>query len=183
MSGSGGRKGRRLSKDEHSLWEGVTRSIAPLPKRAAMALQSDDDAPEDKKPASRKSRPAVTVAPPPRPKAAPKPVSLDRRLKQKISRGSQTIDARLDLHGFTQAEAHDALLRFLRASQSKGATVVLVITGKGVRGEGERGVLKRMVPLWLNLPGFRDYVVGFGDAGIGHGGEGALYVRLRKLRE
>jgi DNA-nicking Smr family endonuclease len=63
---------------------------------------------------------------------------------------------------------------------------VLVVTGKGtVRGErghsGERGVLKRQVPMWLSLPEFRSFVVGFEDAHVGHGGEGALYVRLRRL--
>jgi DNA-nicking Smr family endonuclease len=62
---------------------------------------------------------------------------------------------------------------------------VLVITGKGARAQderGERGVLKRQVPLWLKLPEFRAYVVGFEEAHIGHGGEGALYVRLRRAR-
>ena len=66
-------------------------------------------------------------------------------------------------------------------SQASGAKVVLVITGKGVRGDGERGVLKRQVPMWLRLPEFRDMVVGFETAGIGHGGEGAMYVRLRRF--
>lgn len=77
-----------------------------------------------------------------------------------------------------------ALLRFLRSIQAKGGKLVLVITGKGVRGSGhpERGVLRRQVPLWLALPEFRDLVVGFDKAAIGHGGEGALYVRLRKRR-
>jgi DNA-nicking Smr family endonuclease len=63
--------------------------------------------------------------------------------------------------------------------------VVLVITGKGARGgdaQSERGVLKRMVPLWLRLPEFRAFVIGFESAAIGHGGEGALYVTLRKGR-
>jgi len=85
----------------------------------------------------------------------------------------------------TQAEAHDALLRFLRARQARGGKVVLVITGKGLRGNddsGGRGVLKRMVPLWLGLPELRMLVVGFESAAIGHGGEGALYVSLRRVR-
>ena len=60
---------------------------------------------------------------------------------------------------------------------------VLVITGKGTREDGgERGVLKRQVPLWLRLPEFRGYVVGVEDAHIGHGGEGALYVQIRRQR-
>ena len=96
------------------------------------------------------------------------------------ARDSGAIHGRLDLHGMTQAEAHDALLGFLHRSQASGARVVLVITGKGVRGDSERGVLKRQVPMWLRLPEFRDIVVGFETAGIGHGGEGAMYVRLRR---
>ena len=72
------------------------------------------------------------------------------------------------------------MLRFLRRASDKGASVALVITGKGTRGDG---VLKRQVPMWLMLPEFREYVVGFDDAAIGHGGEGALYVRVRKRRE
>jgi DNA-nicking Smr family endonuclease len=86
----------------------------------------------------------------------------------------------------TQREAHDALLRFLRSAQDRGVTLVLVITGKGKAGAespGERGVLKRQVPQWLRLPAVRDLVVGFEPAHITHGGEGALYVRLRRARE
>ena len=85
----------------------------------------------------------------------------------------------------TQAEAHDALFGFLRAKQVRGAKVVLVITGKGARGSddgGGRGVLKRMVPQWLGMPEFRGLIVGFESAAVGHGGEGALYVSLRKAR-
>jgi DNA-nicking Smr family endonuclease len=91
------------------------------------------------------------------------------------------IDARLDLHGMTQAEAHAALAHFLRRVQRNGARLVLIITGKGA-GAGERGVLRRQVPLWLGLPDLRDAVVGFEEAHTAHGGEGALYVRLRRAR-
>jgi DNA-nicking Smr family endonuclease len=84
------------------------------------------------------------------------------------------------LHGLTQAEAHDALLAFLHTAQTRGAKLVMVITGKGRGGEG--GALKRQVPLWLALPEFRAMVVGFDDAHQRHGGEGALYLRVRKGR-
>jgi len=184
MSGCGGRKGRRLSSDEHALWDTVTRSIKPLRKRAPMPASDS----EDEKPAQRLQRKIAVKTPvpppPPRPAAPPPLAALDRRARQKIARGKHEIDGRIDLHGHTQREAHAALLRFLRASQAKGGKVVLVITGKGVkRGIGrEVGVLRRQVPLWLALPEFRDYVVGFDEAAIGHGGEGALYVRLRKMR-
>ena len=188
MSRDEGRKGRRLSDDETKLWRGVTKSIAPLRKRATALKPKDGDGlPEPAaKPVPRKSTPPAASA---RPAAKPKPPSppplapLDRKTKSRIARGAHAIDARLDLHGHTQAEAHDALLRFLRRARDKGASVVLVITGKGARGAGEPGVLKRQVPMWLTLPEFREFVVGFDDAAIGHGGEGALYVRVRKTRE
>jgi DNA-nicking Smr family endonuclease len=107
-----------------------------------------------------------------------------RKEKQKLARGSASIDARIDLHGMTQAEAHGALRRLLHRSQASGAKFVLVITGKGEPNawRGDRGVLRRQVPMWLALPEFRRYVLGFDVADAGHGGEGALYVRLRKAK-
>jgi DNA-nicking Smr family endonuclease len=184
---------RRLSDEEAVLWQDVTRSISPL--RRLSKLRSEPVATETARSATKtrttttlKSAGAPAFAAPP---ASPKPLSppplvpLARKLKQRIARGSHDIGGRLDLHGFTQAEAHDALLSFLRGRQARGAKVVLVITGKGARGgdpHGERGVLKRMVPLWLRLPEFRAFVIGFESAAIGHGGEGALYVSLRKGR-
>jgi DNA-nicking Smr family endonuclease len=108
---------------------------------------------------------------------------LARREKQQLARGRSAIDARIDLHGLTQAQAHAALLRFLRGAQAEGAKFALVITGTGARGvDGERGVLKRQAPLWLGLPEFRPYVLGFETAHVAHGGAGAIYVRLRRQR-
>src|SRR5262245_11183168 len=107
MSGDGGRKGRRLSSDEHSLWQGVTRSITPPRKRPAKP-DPEIEEPQPRRPAARKPQMTAVPVPPPK-KAAPAPAALDRRLKQKISRGSQKIEGRLDLHGMRQSEAHDAL--------------------------------------------------------------------------
>ena len=103
---------------------------------------------------------------------------------QQLARGRAAIDARIDLHGMTQAQAHGALRLFLHRAQTSGARFVLVITGKGAPNapHGERGVLRQQVPLWLALPEFRACVLGFDVAHAGHGGEGALYVRLRKAR-
>ncbi len=184
MTSGGSRRGKRLSGEDIALWEGVTRSIRPIRKRAPKPHTpgESDEAPPVAKPAR---KPAVVQTAPPRsapPKSPPATAPLEKRLKQKIARGSQPIDARLDLHGHTQAEAHDALLRFLRRAQSRGGRLVLVITGKGVRGDSG-GVLKRTVPMWLALPEFRSMVIGFDTAAISHGGEGALYVRVRKVRE
>ncbi|MEJ2433181.1 MAG: Smr/MutS family protein [Pseudolabrys sp.] len=102
-------------------------------------------------------------------------------------RGREVIDARIDLHGLTQAQAHSALLHFLREASARDKRLVLVITGKGsrtagARGDGKPGVLKRQVPQWLGLPEFRKLVIGFEDAHIAHGGEGAIYVRIRKSK-
>jgi DNA-nicking Smr family endonuclease len=110
---------------------------------------------------------------------------LERRYKQRLARGSEPIDRRIDLHGRTQSEAYSALLRCLQKAQADGAKTVLVITGKGARASdfaSERGVLKRQVPLWLTQPEFRAYVLGVEEAHIAHGGTGALYVRVRRKR-
>lgn len=181
MSAGGGRKGPRLSPEDLALWDGVTRSVRPLRKHPPRVEAAAQPMPRAKKPLIAAASPQ---APRPAAKSAPPPIApLDRKVKQRIARGRDSIDARLDLHGHTQAEAHAVLLRFLRRTQARGGRVVLVITGKGGRGENDRGVLKRAVPLWLALPEFRDMVLGFDSAATGHGGEGALYVRLRRIKE
>jgi DNA-nicking Smr family endonuclease len=181
------RKKRSLSEDEHTLWTVVTRSIKPLRRRKAVTAPPEEIAPLAMPP--RKLAKAAKVVPPLAPlpsRAEPPPLApLGRRLKQKIGRGSEPIDDRIDLHGMTQASAHSALAHFLRRAQHDGARVVLVITGKGKVGadpHAERGVLKRQVPLWLESPELRPLVVGFESANIGHGGAGALYVRMRRAR-
>ena len=170
-------KPRALSAEDHALWRSITRSILPLKRKRAQPL--NPDAPDKPRKTVRPTR-AATPVPPPLPKAAPPLMRIDRRMKQALARGRVEIDARLDLHGRTQSEAHAALLRFLRRAQRDGARTVLVITGKGGEAAGGRGVLKRQVPLWLALPEFRTFVLGVEAAHIAHGGEGALYVRLRR---
>jgi DNA-nicking Smr family endonuclease len=182
--------GRRriLSEDEATLWEAVARSIKPLrqpqttPELAVKTAAAER--PAEKRPLRIKAEDlfagvrAPAVPRPPKPPLSP----IDRRTKQKLRRGREQIEARLDLHGMTQAQAHSALSRFLRSAQSEGMKFVIVVTGKGLRGASgsERGVLRREVPRWLGMPEFRDVVVGFEVASITHGGEGALYVRVRR---
>jgi DNA-nicking Smr family endonuclease len=187
-----GKRRRGLTQDERVLWTVVTKAITPLRERPPIASDDDGEAATNSpkatkkamKPALRLAKTAPAVARPVPPKAAAPPLAplspLGRRMKQRVARGKQAIDARLDLHGLTQSEAHGELLRFLRNANARDARLVLVITGKG-RG-GEPGVLRRQVPQWLSLPEFRSYVVGFEDAHIAHGGEGALYVRVRRAR-
>jgi DNA-nicking Smr family endonuclease len=189
MSARDGSRRRVLSYEERVLWTTVTKAIAPL--RATTRLAPDEetettaDVVKPPRPAGPKkaSPPLAPHKPVPPPLASPL-APLGRRMKRGVARGKQAIDARLDLHGLTQSEAHGALLRFLRNAHARDARLVLVITGKGMRGEGdrERGVLRRQVPQWLALPEFRSLVLGFEDAHVTHGGEGALYVRLRRAR-
>jgi DNA-nicking Smr family endonuclease len=181
------RRKRALTREEAELWESVAKQTKPLRKRPrpAKALQDVvDEAPVARgpmlRPKSLPVAPRIQTAPPAPPPLAP----LDRRERSKLSRGRKDIDARLDLHGMTQSRAHRVLLNFLHHAQEDGMSVVLIITGKGrtVGPESERGVLRRQVPQWLNLPEFRSVVIGFDEAHIGHGGEGALYVRVRRAR-
>lgn len=183
------RRKRSLSEEERALWESVSKQTKPLRKRyrAAKPPTLPDAAPPATEklaaeprplPSEKIPRPSKVEAPAPPPLAP-----LGRRERSQLSRGRKEIDARLDLHGMTQTHAHRALSGFLQRAQSDGLTFVLVITGKGKMGaESERGVLRRQVPQWLGLPEFRSLVVGFEEAHIGHGGEGALYVRIRRSR-
>jgi DNA-nicking Smr family endonuclease len=188
---------RSLSDEERALWTGVARSITPL-RPSHRAAEVSEPTQLAKVPA--KSPTKTETSTPTRPRAAaprearpekvpekktPALAPLGRKFKHRVARGREPIDARLDLHGFTQTQAHAALLRFLRRAQAEGLRMVLVVTGKGTSKGGEaheRGVLKRQVPLWLSLPEFRSLVVGFEDAHVGHGGAGALYVRLRRAQ-
>ncbi|MFL6796437.1 MAG: Smr/MutS family protein [Xanthobacteraceae bacterium] len=178
------RRRRQLTDDERRLWGGVTRSVAPL-RRKLKEIDGNEAAGSASDGESAAVSPArlehrAPIAPKPTLRVEP----LERRVKQRLARGTIDLDARLDLHGKTQSEAHRLLLGFLRRAQEQGARFVLVITGKGVRtGDdwSERGVLRRQVPLWLGLAKFRHHVSGFEEADITHGGSGALYVRLRRL--
>ncbi|PDT72727.1 Smr/MutS family protein [Bradyrhizobium sp. C9] len=182
------RRKRALSEEERALWESVAKQVKPLRKKPAPpkahAAAADPAAHHAAaKPIPVKPVTSVKAAPAPRPHVPPL-APIGRRERAKLSRGRQEIDARLDLHGMTQLRAHRMLFAFLQRAHSDGLTFVLVITGKGKVGglESERGVLRRQVPEWLSLPEFRSLVVGFEEAHIGHGGEGALYVRVRRAR-
>jgi DNA-nicking Smr family endonuclease len=192
---------RHLTDEERALWTGFARSIKPLDHaqepsalEAVAPAAGGETTPVAAKSAAAKSAAAKSPAAKPaarddlpRAEKSPPLAPLGRRLRRRVARGREPIDDRIDLHGHTQTKAHAALLRFLRGAQADGAKVVLVVTGKGTgRGDrdaaAERGVLKRQVPMWLAQVEFRPFVLGFEDAHAGHGGEGALYVRLRRGR-
>ncbi len=182
------RRCRALTPDEEHLWSLVARTVRPL--RHGKKPMSDARRGTGVRHGARSAADTAGAAEP-RVAASPRlaltapglsPVL--RKEKQKLAKGRTSVDARIDLHGMTQAEAYGALRRLLHRSQANGAKFVLVITGKGLPNASrrERGVLRRHVPMWLALPEFRRYVLGFDVADAGHGGEGALYVRLRKAK-
>ena len=171
------------------LWARVARSARPLKKGSAAAGEP---------PKQHGRAPAKETEPPvkPAPKATAKPVpvargeKLDRQTARQLERGRLPVEARLDLHGMRQREAHAALRRFLKSAQGKGYRHVLIITGKGAAPdetkpfyeEDERGVLRQAVPHWLAAPDLASLIVSYSEAPRRLGGEGALYVRLRKPR-
>ena len=179
------RRKRGLSEEERTLWESGAKQTRPLrnkPRLKAQTTAQNSDASAMPQPTA---SPSNQIPPNSRssPSAPPPLAPLPRRERSQLSRGKKQIDARLDLHGMTQTRAHRELSSFLYRSHSAGFTFVLVITGKGKIGaESERGILRRQVPQWLALPEFRAVVVGFEQAHIGHGGEGALYIRIRRAR-
>jgi len=182
------RKKGQLSPEDREIWAKVTKTLTPLhPER----LQTPDTAdagvspPEADKPGrpARTSTAIRTSATQPKPASPPPLHTLEHRFRKKLVRGVRPIDARIDLHGLTQHEAHDRLRGFLYSAQARGHKVVLVITGKGGSGfMDERGVLRRVVPQWLAMPDMRSVVIGYEEAHASHGGSGALYVRIRRKR-
>jgi DNA-nicking Smr family endonuclease len=169
--------------DDIELWRRVARDVAPLPGRSPsphpdrgrLARKAAGTA------AVQSAAPAAPVAKPP-PTPAPPPLDqfagVDRATAERLRRGRRAIEARLDLHGPTQAEAHRALAGFVAASRAAGRRCVLLITGHG-RSSG--GILKHAVPRWLNEPELRRHVLAIAPARPQHGGHGALDVLLRRL--
>ena len=207
-----GSKRRAVSDEELDLWFRVTRSIEPLERGPEGDIRPDisparpagKGAREAPRPSQSHSRPATGPDRPRRragrtgPGKPPDmgPRALDRRTVRRLASGQLAIEAVLDLHGLRQREAHVALKAFLLRAQASGHRFVKVITGKGTaRGDNDneeapfdlyggepRGVLKRLVPAWLGEPQFTAIVVGYSPAGRSHGGEGAYYIQLRRIR-
>jgi DNA-nicking Smr family endonuclease len=200
----GGKSGdgkRAITPDEAALWDQATRTLAPVKAkpRVSQAVQADPSTPAGSRakpqPPSPKGKapPAAPSRPPAHPPRAPLPplADFDRRKMRQIASGKVEIEARIDLPGLRQRDAAERLRAFLLDAHARGLKMVLVITGKGGEpqrgdymteqlGEQRRGVLHRSVPQWLAEPELRAVVLGHTPAGVRHGGEGALYVQLRK---
>ena len=190
-------KRRNLSAEERALWENVRRTVSPLRNSTVNTVpETDEQTIEDvfgTPPSERNvparaplsSRPAAVppFLPPyqarPRPALPTSPGRIDDVTARKLRKGRLEIDARIDLHGMSEFEAHERLYRFLVNAKADGCRLVLVITGKGARSGG---ILRNTVPRWLGEAGFRALVSGCRPAHLVHGGEGALYVRMRRTR-
>lgn len=196
---------RELKADETLLWNKVTRTVTPMRtakqnSKEAANLQEEMAAlmaPNIKsqpirvaglraaKSAAQSAKIAAQTPQSPAPKRSPSPAPiashLDKPVYRKISKGRVPIDATIDLHNMNQQQAITRLQGFLSQAYDLGHRHVLVITGKGGSPTSE-GVLRRMLPVWLNTPAFSHIVNGYQSASRDHGGDGAFYVRLRRQR-
>lgn len=184
-----------LDPEDAGLWRQVAQSTKPLPGKKLRAPEPQS-APKSPPPAV--PTPAIRKASPVRPAPAlpeleaGRAAGLDRRTAERLRRGQLPIDGRLDLHGWTQDEAHRALSGFIESAHAAGQRCVLVITGKGSRAKSDNpygrgravpGVLRTAVPNWLNQPSLRPLILSFVGAQPKHGGGGAFYVLLKRRRE
>ena len=188
----GKRKTDNEMENDAELWARIARSAKPLAKnRVTRVAAQPKPAPPPKGKAAKTGTPTAAMPKPSsRPSHTPSASGLDRQTARKLDKGYLAVEARLDLHGMRQRDAHAALRKFVKWAQSKDYRHVLVITGKGsARAEKEsfyedeaRGVLRQAVPHWLGLPDLAPLIVSFSEAPRRLGGGGALYVRLRKFR-
>lgn len=184
-----GGRNRRPSREDADLWRHVTGDVKPLARREKPPAAPDAAPPvprsKSRKPASATDlkKPEASAPPPLKAPALAHGMApgVDRRTADNLRRGRMTIEARLDLHGMTQAEAHSRLAAFIEGHQAAGRRCVLVVTGKGTWRE-HGGVLREAVPRWLNEPALRPRILSFCHAQRKDGGEGALYILLKRLR-
>ena len=175
--------------DDAQLWRSVSDGNEPLKSRRKRAPAPRPEPAPAAKPIAKieSSRPVpVKAPPPPKPPALPplekgRPTGVDKRTAQRLRRGKLDVEARLDLHGLTQAEAHRRLDHFLAEAYDTGVRTAIIITGKG-RVSEHGGILRQMVPRWLNQLPNRGRVVAISEAQPKDGGTGALYVRVKKKR-
>lgn len=191
-----GRKppGPPLGEDDQALWDEYTRAVRRLKPHQPHRPVARKAAAPPSAPMARGGLKQSTALPGislPKPSVAPPPASaIESRLVKRVQRGRHEIEATIDLHGLTQAEAKPRLIAFLRQAQLRGFRMALVITGKGRGSSSDNpyvsqeagGVLRRAVRLWLDQPECRSLVVGHADAHRRHGGTGAIYVQIRRAR-
>jgi DNA-nicking Smr family endonuclease len=173
---------RKVTAEELALWRSVLADAQPLRHARRPATPAPPPAPAVPAPAAAPpAPPAAVLTPAPVPaRPPPGPGPMDRKLERRLLRGQMPVEGRLDLHGLTQSQAHHALADYVRRAHDGGRRVLLVITGKGYR-EGT-GVLRAAVPRWLHEAPLRGLVAAARPASPRDGGEGALYLLLRRKK-
>ncbi len=175
--------GTLLKLEDRILWEKVARSTKPMQGRMFPSFGSEEAAKAPVKSAAASAAMAeapMSAVSPKKPK--PHPDRLDDSTHRKLAKGRLALSGRIDLHGLTQGEAHGLLHGFLYRAHAHGLRHVLVITGKGA-SLGSDGILRQAVPHWFATPSFRPLVSAYEFAHRSHGGDGAIYVRLRRGNE
>jgi DNA-nicking Smr family endonuclease len=166
----------RLPRDA-ALWRDAVRGVAPLQRRHP----ARPPAPPAKLPVGEPGKPEQDRLRQAEGSAVDRFVGIDRATAERLKRGLRAIEASLDLHGMSQAQAYRALAQFVRTSSAAGRRCVLVITGRGLATD-RPGILKSAVPRWLGEAALREQILAFAEARPRHGGAGALYVLLRRRR-
>lgn len=187
------RPGRRLTADERAVWAQVARTVKPLDPApvAAPAEPEAPPAPPLPEPPRRKVKGRVPPPLPPRPapvRSRPDtPQNLDGSWEKRIAKGTLAPDFSLDLHGANLDQAYTRLMHGLVQARAMDARVVLVVTGKARpvdaadRGNA-RGAIRAKIADWLAASGHASDIVAIRGAHRRHGGQGALYLVLRKRR-
>jgi len=187
-------KNRVLTPTELELWHRVTADVRPInPIEQNVERQSEQQPKSPKRSTVKIKNGKISATPRPKDRSVKPvirsknlaldptgPVDMDRKNWERLKRGQLGIERKLDLHGQTQSEAHAALNRFLAMASATGLRCVLVVTGKG--GAEGKGILRQMVPRWLAEADNRDKILTYCSAQPRHGGNGALYVLLRRSR-
>lgn len=174
----------RLSSADVALWRKAMADVMPLRRTPATGATMPPEPVTHAEVPPDPSLPPPTARPVPQTRPArkgPHP-GLDQRSYQKLRRGQIPVEGRLDLHGLTQVQAHATLGGYVARSRLAGRRCILVITGKGGRREGDVGVLRASVPRWLAETPLAEHVLAHAPARPQHGGDGALYVLLRRIR-
>jgi DNA-nicking Smr family endonuclease len=181
--------GRRLTPEEKKLWELIARDASPLHPKQGEEPEEEDVEPPPARPLIRSYKDKKKPLPPVSPKIVEKSLvqgalaDIDRNTAERFRRGDYPIDATLDLHGLTRDKAHRMLNFFILHHYERGSRCLLVITGKGSRGEEQRGVLREQLPKWLDQPELRPLILALATARPKHGGTGAFYVLLKRKRQ
>lgn len=190
---------RRLRPDEVELWRKVaetTQRLTPEQRHRDVPMPK----PKPVKPIHRSierfeigqstngHRSGHRLMPALREQVAAAPLQMDKKTFGKLKRGKMKPEAKLDLHGKTLDQARPALTRFILDAQANGKRLVLVVTGKGKHKDDggpiptRLGVLRHNVPQWLAQPPLSQAVLQVSEAHLKHGGGGAYYVYLRRMR-